>query len=118
MVTVEGTTLGERLTEARGTQAIDDVVGAYRQRHGKRRGLSRGSLSRWERNEGRPGLVILARLARLYERELEELADDEARAELVEIGFKSRGNSTRRRRNGSVRAHALTEPPATMLLAS
>jgi transcriptional regulator with XRE-family HTH domain len=69
-------TLGERLREARGDKAIEDVAHDYRVAYGKERGVSRATISRWENDDGRPQGVVLARLALVLGVPLSELDPD------------------------------------------
>lgn len=82
-------TLGDRLKAARKDRGVDDVVDEYKSRWGKHRGISRGSLPRWEKNEGRPNEIVLARLAKLYKMELSDL-DPEAEAAILEFAPRGR----------------------------
>ena len=99
-----GNTLGARLAAARGRMTMDEAIAAYRQRWGKSRGLSRGSLGRWENDVGRPSLVVLVRLATIYGTHVREL-DADTHDELVELaGFMSRGIRTPIRHKGPKRS--------------
>ncbi len=111
---MEGLTLGQKLKAARRDRSVDDVVDAYKLRWGRHRGLSRGSLPRWEKDDSRPNEIVLARLAKIYDVPLSEL-DPDAEAAILEFSAlerltpggmvsgdesKKRGSCTLRKHNG------------------